>query len=118
MPYEKMRLQEAAEALAGEIDRVLARVRARAPRPAEHLERSADSVVFNIAEGIAAYRPAVKINAYDIARREANEIRAVLRRLHQKRALTPAELARPYHLAGACMAMLTNAIKAQEKRKG
>ncbi len=58
----------------------------------------------------------MKISVYDIARQEANEVRVVLRRLVQKGLLAQSDIARAYNLAGACMAMLTSAIRAQEAR--
>lgn len=81
MKLERMRMYQAAVALVTEADKLLPRARQVAPRQAGHLERSADSVLFNTAEGIGSFKPRVKIGAYDIARKEANETRAVLRRL-------------------------------------
>lgn len=74
-------MQQAAEILMAEVDALVARVRSRAANAADHLERSAESVLFNIGEGVAAHKPRSKIAAYEIARREANEVRAILRRL-------------------------------------
>jgi four helix bundle protein len=70
-----------AEVLMREVDRILPRVRRRAPNAADHLERSTESVLFNTAEGAGAFKPKVKIAAYEIAKKEASEARAVLRRL-------------------------------------
>ncbi len=50
MANERMRLLGAAEALTGAVDGLLPRVRRRAPRQADHLERAAESVLFNSAE--------------------------------------------------------------------
>jgi four helix bundle protein len=116
MHFTNMRMYQVAEALVREVDPLLTQCRRAAPLQARHLERSADSVLFNTAEGIAAFRPRVKINAYDIARREASEVRAVLRRLVIKRALSHSQIARAYELAGLCVAMLTNAIRSIETR--
>jgi four helix bundle protein len=86
-----MRVREAAELLAAEVDRLLPRARGRAPRQADHLERAVESVLFNTAEGNAAFNPNVKMSAYDIARREAAETRVVLHRLARKGVLTQLE---------------------------
>jgi four helix bundle protein len=113
---EKMRMYGAAEALAREVEELLPQARAAAPMQADHLTRSVDSVLFNTAEGIGSYKPRVKTSAYDIARKEANEIRAVLRRLVQKRVFTSAHIGKADNLAGACIGMLTHAILATERR--
>jgi four helix bundle protein len=117
MQLEKMRMYLAAEALVGEAERLIARARTTAPRQVDHLERSADSVLFNLAEGIGSYKPSLKINAYEVARKEANEVRAVLRRLVLKRVFQETEVQKAYNLAGACVGMLTRAILAMEARK-
>lgn len=59
----------AAEQLCVEIEALLKIIGRRATRQADHLERSSDSVLFNIAEGAGAFRPGLKINAYEIARK-------------------------------------------------
>jgi four helix bundle protein len=100
----------AAEELMVELDAIVARVKHEAPNPASHLERSGESLLFNLAEGVGAHAPKVKISAYEIAKKEGNEVRAVLRRLVLRRLLTSREIARPYNLATTVMAMLTNAI--------
>lgn len=109
-------MYQAAEALVIEVDALLPRARKRAPHQADHLERSADSVLFNMAEGIGSFKPKVKISAYDIARKEANEVRAILRRLMIKRVFTYTEIRKALDLAGACVGMLTSAIIGLEKR--
>ena len=116
MRLERMRLYQAAEALTAEVDRLAPLARRIAPGPTDHLVRSADSVLFNTAEGIGCYRPKMKIAAYEIARKEASEVRAALRRLVILRVYTPAEVRKAMDLAGACIGMLTAAIIAAEKR--
>lgn len=108
---------EAAELLMAEIDRLAPLVVPHNPSAADHLLRSGESVLFNIGEGVAAYRPKVKIAVYEIAKREANEIRAILRRLVIQKVLTNDDTARAYNLAGAEVGMLTNAIKTLGKPK-
>ena len=83
---------------------------------ADHLERSWEAVLFNIGEGIGAYQPKVKIAAYEVAKKEANEARAIQRRLVIKRALTNRDIRRAYNLTAAVIGMLTNAIKRVEER--
>ncbi len=107
----------AAEELIKEVDRLVVRVRADAANPADHLERSAESALFNIGEAVGAYQPKVKIASYEIAKREANEVRAILRRLVIKNVVTQADTRRAYNLAGAIVGMLTNAIIALERRR-
>ena len=99
----------AAEELMGEIDRLLPRVGA-APNAADHLGRCAESVLFNIGEGVGAYKPRVKIACYEVGKKEANELRAILRRLVIGRYLRQQDIQRAYTLAGAVIGMLTSAI--------
>jgi four helix bundle protein len=80
------------------------------------MERSATSVLFNIAEGIGSFRPKVKITAYDIARKEASETRAALRRLVIKKVFTQSEARKADNLAGACIKMLKSAIVTLERQ--
>ena len=112
-----MRVWQAAEEMVAEIDGWLKRVRSRSGNSAYHLERAAESVLFNIGEGVGAWQPKVKISAYEIAKKEANEVRAILRRLVLKRVLTSEEIEKPYNLAGAIVGMLTKAIIAVEQRR-
>jgi four helix bundle protein len=116
MRPESMRVWQAAEEMVAEIDGWLKRVQSRSGNAAYHLERAAESVLFNIGEGVGAWQPKVKITAYEIAKKEANEVRAILRRLVLKRVLTSEEIEKPYNLAGAIVGMLTRAIIAVEQR--
>jgi four helix bundle protein len=116
MRLEHMRMYRAAEELAAEVDRLLPRARRRVRRQANHLARSADSVLLNTAEGIGSFKPGVKLSAYDIARKEATEVRAVLRRMVIARVFTSAETSRAQALANTCIAMLTRAAIAIEDR--
>ncbi len=117
MGPEKIRMWRAAETLLEEIDRMAEQVTALAPNAADHLERSAESALFNIAEGAGSFRPGTKVSAYEVAKKEANEVRAVLRRLVIKRVLTNADIARAYNLAGALVGMLTRAIISVSRRQ-
>src|SRR5688572_26982566 len=110
MRPEQMRMFQAAEALNAEIEALLPRAYARKPNAAVHLEKSADSALFNMAEGIGTFSPNAKINAYAIARKEANEVRAVLRKLVIAKVFTQAEIRKAYNLAGSVIGMLTAAI--------
>jgi four helix bundle protein len=110
MRPERIRMWQAAELLVAEIDELMPRAKWQAMNSADHLERAAESVLFNISEGVAAYQPRVKIAAYEIAKKEANEVRAILRRLIIKKLLTDREIERAYGLAGAIIGMLTKAI--------
>ncbi len=107
---------DAAEALVGEVDRRVSRVRWKAPNAADHLRRSAESVLFNTGEGAAAFSPGTKTSCYRVAHREAGEVRAALRRLVVGNLLSHRESQRPYALAGALMRMLASAINSVESR--
>jgi hypothetical protein len=84
MGARRMRVREAAELLAAEVDRLLPRARAKAPRQADHRERAAASALFYTAEGSAFCNRNVEASAYDIARHEVAETRAGLHRLTRK----------------------------------
>ena len=116
MKPEKMRMQMAAEELAAEIDDLLPVVKRHARNAADHLDRSCDAVLFNMAEGVGAFKPRVKISAYEVARKEANELRAILRRIVMKRVLSNHDINRAYNLTGVVIGMLTQAMRTLEKR--
>ena len=109
MQPERMRVYLAAEELGDEIDRLVPLIAPLNRNAADHLARSAESVLFNLGEGIEAWKPKVKIDRYEIARREANEIRAILRRVLRQGILTREQSARAYALAGVIIGMLTRA---------
>lgn len=109
---------QAAEALVAEADRLVPLVAPANASAADHLQRSAESAFFNTAEGVAAWRPKVKIAVYEIARREANETRAILRRLVIQKLLTRDQTRRAYNLAGALVGMLTSAARTLEREIG
>ncbi len=109
-------MQQAAEILMAEVDALVARVKSRAANSVDHLERSAESVLFNIGEGVGAHKPRIKIAAYEVARKEANEVRTILRRLVIGKRLTQRDIQRAYNLSGAIVGMLTRAIITLENR--
>jgi four helix bundle protein len=113
---ERMRMYQAAKALAEEVETLLVKARKEAPNTADHLQRAAASVLFNMAEGIGAFRPKVKITSYDISRKEASEVRAGLRHLVIKSVFTEREVERADQFARMCIGMLTNAIISVESR--
>ena len=116
MRMESMRMYQAAEHLMAEVDLLLPRARRAKPNAARHLESSAESVLFNTGEGIGSFRPKIKISTYEIARKEANEVRTILRRLVIAHVFTDREIEKAYNLAGAIVGMLTAAIITLEKR--
>ena len=117
MQPERFRMWLAAEEYVGAVDLLLPRAHELNRNAADHLKRSAESVLFNIGEGIGAYQRGLKINAYEVAKKEANETRAILRRLVMQGVFTWHEIDRAYNLAGAIIGMLTAAIIALDKRE-
>ncbi len=107
----KLKMQEAAEELVREVDKLLPRARRRSPNAADHLERAAEAVDFNIGEGIAALRPRVKVWVYEIAKREAGEVRVILNRLVFKGVFTSSEVRRAMSLATVTTAMVSSAMR-------
>ena len=106
----------AAEEYVGAVDLLLPRASIRNANAADHLKRSAESCLFNVGEGVGAFQAGVKINSYEIAKKEASEGRAILRRLVIQKVFTWAEISRAYNLAGAIVGMLTAAIIAIKNR--
>jgi four helix bundle protein len=116
MRPEKMRVQQAMEELVDEVDRLLPKISLANAHAADHLARSVESGLFNLAEALSAWKPKVKLARYEITRRETNEARAILRRLVRQRVLTREEAGRAYNLCGAVPGMLASASIAVEKR--
>lgn len=110
-------MYQAVEAMNAEIEMLLPRAYAKRPKAAAHLENSGNSAQFNMSEGIGSFMPNVKINAYEIARKEANEVRGVLRRLVIAKVFTEVEVQKAMDFAGSVVGMLTSAIKSVEKRR-
>jgi four helix bundle protein len=111
MRLENLRMYRVVELLAAEIDRLLPQIRRCAPHLADHVLRSTEAALFNIAEGAGSFKAGIKTSSYDIARKELNEIRAVLRRILARRCLRAADVTRADEYAGIGIAMLTNAIR-------
>ena len=115
MSREKLRVEIKAEELIAEVDRLIRMV--RYPNNAcRHLENSADSTYFNLGEGVVAFKPKVKVEKYDIARREAKEVQKALRALVLKRKLREEDITHAYDIADTIIGMLTNMIKNLEAR--
>jgi len=115
MGRDKLRVEEKAEELVAEITLLLRSVR-YSSNATIHLEKSVDSVHFNIGEGVALFQARKKAAKYDIARGEAKEVQKALRALVLKQKLQEKDIAKAYDLADAVIAMLTNLIKGLEAR--
>ena len=111
-----MRVYQLALELAAEVDAVVARLPLRVANTAKHLEKSMDSVIFNLMEGLTAYKPAVKASAFDITRRETSEVKGALRRLVMRQAKTIGQVQKPLEQADCLIGMLVVMIKQQEDR--
>jgi four helix bundle protein len=82
---------------------------------ADHIIRSAESVLLNIAEGSAYYSPGKKLNHYNIARASAAECLAGLDRLSDLNPRLDLRAVRGH--ARALGVLLTSLIKTQERRR-
>ena len=116
MRPEDMRVYQVAAELAAEVDLLLPLLPRWVWVLAGHLVRSTESVGLNLMEGLVAFKPKVKATAFDIARKEAAEVRKILKRLVARKVLTEAQIQRAYELAGSLIGMLTVMIKQQEQR--
>ena len=116
MTRSKLIVEEKAEQLVVEIARLRRRLKFPGSNASLHLEKSGDSVLFNLAEGIICFNPRLKASKYEIARSEAREVQQALNALVLKRELNAADIAVAEDLADCVIAMLTNMIKNLEAR--
>lgn len=112
---EKLLVEIKAEELVAEIARVLRKIR-HACHASRHLEKSGNSLYFNLGEGVVAFKPKVKAAKYDITRGEANEVMKAARALVLQGRLTEEDVAKINDLADYNIAAMTNMIKGLEKR--
>ena len=117
MRPENMRVYQVARELGKEIDRIVAKLRPNFRRLADHMERSMESAGLNLAEGLAAFRPGIKANAFEISRKETGEVRKAVERAFDLNAISAREMEKPQQLANTFIAMLTVMIKQQEQRR-
>jgi four helix bundle protein len=110
MSRGKLVVERKAEELVAESARLLRRIPYRC-NAYNHLDKSVDSVHFNIGEGAALFRSRLKRNKYDIARGEAKEVQKALRSLVLRRKLSEQDIAIADDLADQIIAMLTTMIK-------
>lgn len=115
MARKKLLVEEKAEELVAEIAVVLRRVRYPC-KAARHLEKSGDSLLLNVGEGVVFWAPKAKLAKYEIARGEAKEIQKALRALVLKGKIKEADAAKANDLADHIIGMLTNMIKNLEAR--
>ena len=116
MGRAKLIVEEKAEQLVAEIARVRRKLRFPHSNASLHLEKSGDSVLFNLGEGIACFNPRMKASKYEIARAEAREVQKALTALVLKGELSGEDISVAYDLADTVIAMLTNMIKNLENR--
>jgi four helix bundle protein len=117
MRPEDMRVYQLARELAKEVDQIIAKLPPRLKRIADHLERSMESAGLNLAEGLAAYRPGIKANAFEVSRKETGGARKAIERAYDRNGISKPEIERAMSLANSYVGMLTVMIKQQEKRK-
>jgi four helix bundle protein len=117
MRPENMRVYQVARELGKLIDELVAKLRPRFKRLADHMERSMESAGLNLAEGLTAFRPGIKANAFEIARKETGEVRKAVQRAFDLKAVSPQEMEKPMQLSDVFIGMLTVMIKQQEQRR-
>lgn len=115
MGRKKLMVEEKAEELVAETARLLRKIRYPCKASID-LDRSGDSLLLNLGEGIVAFQPRPKAKAYNIARQEAGEIQKALRALVIKGKLSEHDITVAYDLADHVIGMLTNMIKGLEHR--
>ncbi len=117
MRPEQMRVYQVARELGKAIDQIVPKLRPRFARLADHMERSMESAGLNLAEGLSAYKPGIKSNAFEISRKETGELRKAVERAFDVKAISALEMASPMQLSNTLIGMLTVMIKQQERRK-
>ena len=110
MRRDRSPLLRLADELVAEVHALLPDVKPFAPNMAKQLGRSADSVVCNVGEGYAAFQPGQKINAYDVASKEAGETAAGLDSLVSRGILPRARISRAKGVAETLIEKLTKTI--------
>jgi four helix bundle protein len=108
MGFEQLRVYQAAQRLDNEARRLMSKVGRGHASDLDQLGRSAGSVRYNIAEACGAEGSGKKRNHLAIARGEADESRAVLRRLVDKGQLTTIEIRVACGLTSVIARMLTS----------
>jgi four helix bundle protein len=76
-----------------------------------------ESAGLNLAEGLTAYRPGIKANAFEISRKETGEARKAIERAFDNKGITKIEMEPALNLSNSFIGMLTVMIKQQEQRK-
>ena len=115
MGREKLFVELKAEELLAEVARLQGKIR-RKCKAARDMENSADSVYLNTGEGVAHFKPKMKIMKYEIARGEAKEVQRALNALVIKRKLKKEDIEKAHDLADQVIALLTNLIKSIQDR--
>ena len=117
MRPEQMRVYQVARELGKAIDQLVAKLRPRFMRLADHMERSMESAGLNLAEGLCAYKPGIKANAFEISRKETGEVRKAVERAYDLHAISAMDMEKPMQLSNTFIGMLTVMIKQQESRR-
>jgi four helix bundle protein len=117
MRPEDMRIYKPVRELGLEVDRIVAMLPPHCSKIANHLERSLESIGFNLNEALTAYKPKVKASALDITRRETSEARKALQRAVDKKGVPATATVRADKIANAIIGMSTVMIKQQEVRE-
>ena len=108
MGFERLRVYQAAQRLDTEVGKLISIVPRGNSTSVKQVERSAGSILFNIAEVYAADSLGKKRNHLEIARGEADEVRSILRRLVSKGALTESGIRRACELTSVIAKVLTS----------
>jgi four helix bundle protein len=107
MGFERLRVYQAVEQLDAETQQLIRNVTRGNADDLNQPGRSCGSILFNIPEAYGAGTPGKKRNHLAIARGEADEVRAVLRRLVKKGCLKESEIRRACELTSVIAKMLT-----------
>lgn len=113
--HEKLAAYRESLALLDVVDQVLTGAKVRAHLKTQ-LDRSATSVVLNIAEGAGEFSPTEKVRFYRMARRSTNETAAILEIMRRRQAVTPELISSGYERCRVVIALLVAMIKTTEAR--
>ncbi len=109
-----MRVYQLARELGKLIDEIVCKISPRLRRIADHMARSMESAGLNLAEGLSAYRPGIKANAFEISRKETGEVRKAVERAFDNDGITKRDLDQGMALSNSFIAIDNEGCKEAE----
>jgi four helix bundle protein len=115
LDHEKLAAYREALVLLDAADRIIEAAKVRAHLKTQ-LDRSATSIVLNIAEGAGEFSPPEKVRFYRMARRSTNETAAIIEVVRRRKAASDELLDAGYEACRVVISLLVTMIKTAEAR--